>query len=287
MKSIFINDTQIHSNTDNLGFIVQGDIKGLDTPAIRLPSFERPNVDGAIVPNQLYGGRLITLQGKVFASDISTYRTRRRTLETAIGIQRVQSTLYPLLLKFTTMDDLALQAEVYTKGFDCPDREMLYANYKLDLFAPLTQLLGQTLKTSNVYAFTGGGFAIPAAIPFDISAGGSSAATLNNAGNVNAYPIITLYGVLNNPTIVNETTGETMNITYNLDTTAKYIVIDTLNRTVTYYSAAGATGVNVRSALTGDFITLASGDNSIKLTIASYNTTGLAQFAWRDSYSGI
>ena len=287
MKAIYLNTTQIHSNTDGIGIIVHPDIKGLEMPAIRLPNFDRPNVDGAIVPNQLYGGRLISFSGRVYATTVSAYRTLRRTLEQAVAIQRTAGVLYPITLKMTTMDDLALQVEVYTKAFEFPDKDMLFSTFRMDLFAPSLFLLGQTLKTRNLYTFFGGGMEIPTAIPMDMNVGGESVDILDNLGNVNANPIITLVGPLNTPTITNETTGEAMTISYNLNVNTKRIVIDTEKRTVVYYASLSAAGTNLRSALTGDFITLAPGNNSVKLTLASYNADGVAQFAWRDSYGGI
>lgn len=47
---------------------------GLEAPNFRLPTFDRPNSDGAFVPNHLYGGRLITLRGVVYGDDQATYR---------------------------------------------------------------------------------------------------------------------------------------------------------------------------------------------------------------------
>ena len=164
MKIIYLNTTQIHSNTDGIGIIVHPDIKGLEMPAIRLPSFDRPNVDGAIVPNQLYGGRLISLTGRVYASTVAAYRTLRRTLEQAVAIQRTAGVLYPITLKMTTMDDLLLQVEVYTKAFEFPDKDLLFSNYRLDLFAPSLFLLGQEQKTKTIYTFFGGGMGIDVAI---------------------------------------------------------------------------------------------------------------------------
>jgi phage-related protein len=287
MKTIHIDTFQIHHNAGNGGYMVNKNIQGLEIPSIRLPSFDRPNVDGAIVPNQLYGGRLITLEGKVMGNTVADYRQKRRDLENAVSINRVAGILYPRTLKFTTMDDLNLQVEVYTKQLTFPDTEMLFGNFQLNLFAPSLYLLSQTQHIQSIYGFTGGGFSVPAEIPFAMNVGGGSPAVLNNAGNTLAYPLITLTGPLNNPSIVNETTGEQMDIAYNLDTSAKYITIDVLNRTVLYYSAFGATPTNARQYLTGEFITLAPGNNSVKLVLAAYNADGVAQFTWRDSYTGI
>lgn len=288
MKLIYLDSTQIHSNTDNsLGFSVSPEIKGLEQPEIRLPSFNRPNVDSAVVPNQLYGGRLIDFTGKVWASDLPTYRTRRRTLETAVNIKRdSDDNLSPLTLKFTTMDDLELQVEVYTKKFVFPDKFILHGNYALQLFAPSLYLLGQTAKSGVLYPFDAGGMAIPTGIPLAFNANAAASTPLVNSGNVDAYPTIQINGPLTNPTLVNETKGQTMNFTYTL-TSGQFIVVDTVNRTVVYYSSLGASPVNIRDAVTGDFITLAPGSNIVKLTLGGFTTNGNVQFTWRDSYSGI
>lgn len=287
MKNIYLGTQQIHSNDSNIGFLVAPNIKGLEQPSIRLPSFDRPNTDGSIVPNQLYGGRLITLSGKVFASTVVDYRTRRRLLETAVNIQRtIDGILQPITMKFTTMDDLALQVDVYTRKFDFPDGLLMSGDYKVDFVAPSIYLLGQTLKTQLVSAFTGGGMAIPTGIPTAMNVGGISAETLTNSGNIPAYPIITLEGPLEDPTLTNETADQTMNITYTLNA-GESIEIDTINRTAVYYASLGASPVNVRQYISGDFITVEPGENIIKLTLAAYNDDGAALFAWRDSYSGI
>lgn len=288
MKNIYIDTLQIHSNDTDIGFFVSPEIQGLEIPSIRLPSFDRPNIDGAIVPNQLYGGRLISFKGKVYGGSVSEYRTNRQLLESAVAIKRTDAgELLPLVLKFKTMSDLLLQVNCYTKQFSCPDKNIGFANYKLDVFTGDIYLLGQTEKVAQIYTFQGGGMAIPMGIPMSMNTGGDSLQTLNNAGNVPAKPTITLWGPLQNPVLTNLTTGEVMTFTYNLTTADQSIVVDTVNRTALYSSGLGATPVNVRQYLVGDFITIAPGDNEIKLSIASYNALGLATFQWRDSYSGI
>lgn len=287
MKTIYLDSTQIHSNTDNsLGFIVSPEIQGLEQPSIRLPSFDRPNVDGAVVPSQLYGGRLITFNGKVYASDVATYRTRRRTLESAVNIKKIITGGFnPITLKLTTMDDLALQVEVYTRKFDFPDKLLMAGNYKVEFFAPTLYLVSQAIRSQIVYVYDGGGMAIPTAIPTPFNANASALSILNNAGNVDAYPQIIITGPLDDPAITNESTGQVLNLDYTL-TSGQYIAIDTDLRTVLYYSGVGASPTNIRDKMTGDFITLSPGNNTIKLAVAAF-AAGNAQFSWRDSYSGI
>jgi hypothetical protein len=288
MKSIYLDSTQIHSNDTNIGMVVSPNIIGLDIATIRLPSYDRPNIDGAIVPNQLYGGRAISLTGKVFGGSVSDYRTSRQTLEKAVAIKRsVDGVLSPMTFKFTTMDDLALQISVYTRQFQMPDEFLTHANFKLDMFSPDTYIVSQNETVAQIYTFQGGGMAIPMAIPIPMITGGSTVSNLANNGNIKAFPTITLQGPLTNPVLSNLTTGETMTFAYTLTHDYEQIVIDTLNRTVIYIASLGANPVNIRQYMTGDFVTIYPGNNEVKLTVGSYNPSGLATLQYRDSYSGI
>lgn len=287
MKNIYIDTTKIHDNTGDGSLFVRPEIQGLEMPEIRLSSYLRPNADGAIVPGHLYGGRLVSFRGHVQGDTITDYRTLRRTVESALSIRRdTDGTMLTRTLKFTTMDDLALQVDVQTKRFVFPDKDLLHGDYNVDLFAPDFALLSQTQKTHVIAAFTGGGMAIPMGIPMDMSSGGSTEATLVNSGNISAYPQITITGPVLNPTIINDMTGETLDLTYELTDAAESVVIDTLRRTVIYYATSGGSPVNIRGAMTGDFISLMPGNNVVKLVLAS-TSDGVATFAWRDSYAGV
>lgn len=288
MKQIYLNGLQIHDYSDSsLGMIVSPGIDGLDTPSIRLPSFDRPNVDGSVVPNQLYSGRLITLSGLVFADDVATYRARRLALEQAIAIRRdSNNNSQSLTLQMTTDDDKLVQVECYTKGFVFPDNNMMHGKFKIDLFSPSLYIVGQTLNNVDMFIFQGGGFAVATAIPFAMNVAGGALASIVNNGNVDSYPFYILRGPLENPVFTNVTTGEQFSLTYTL-TAGQLIEIDTLNRTVVFRDFAGDTPVNIRNYFSGTFATLTPGTNQCKLSNADYSNTGLISIQYRDSYSGI
>ena len=288
MKNAYLNDTQIHDNETNIGIWLKPNIQGLEAPSIRLPSFERPNVDGAFVPNQLYGGRAISLEGKVSGSgDMLTYRARRRTLENAARIYRPGGALAPIVFKFKTMDDLELQAEVYVKNLKFPDVMLGGGNFNLDLFAPDIRLLSQEEYLQQVNIFQGGGMPIPMPIPMDMSAGGSVETAINNAGDTGAFPFITIRGPIEDPTISNQTTGDSMSIDYTLTSSAERIEIDVETRTVLYFATDISAGVNIRDKFSGDWFEIASGTNSIKLVVADTTDTGYIIISWRDAYLGV
>jgi len=288
MKNAYLNNTQIHDYQTNIGIWLKPNIQGLESPSIRLPSFERPNVDGAFVPNQLYGGRAISLEGKVTGNGVlSTYRTRRRTLANAARIYRPGGVLSPITFKFKTMDDLELQAEVYVRKLTLPDIMLTGGNFLLDLFAPDVRLLSQEEYFEQVNIFQGGGMPIPMPVPMDMSAGGSVQTTINNAGDTGTFPFITVRGTIEDPTISNQTTGDSFSVDYTLTTSDERIEIDVENRIILYFANDTATGVNIRDKFSGDWYEIASGNNSIKLVVADTTDTGYMTIQWRDAYLGV
>lgn len=288
MKNAYLNTTQIHDNTNNIGIWLKPNIQGLESPSIRLPSFDRPNVDGAFVPNQLYGGRAITLEGKVSGGgSLTTYRTLRRTLENAARIYRPGGILTPITFKFKTMDDLELQADVYVQNIKFPDILMGGGNFALNLFAPDTRLLSQELKVEQINIFQGGGMAIPMGIPMDMSTGGSAESMIDNEGDFGSQPFFIIRGTIDDPTVSNQTTGDSFSIDYTLTSSNERIEVDVATRTVLYFATDVATGVNIRDKFTGDWFEIASGQNSIKLVVADVTDTGYLIIKWRDAYLGV
>lgn len=288
MKNAFLNAYQIHDYRSNPnGIYLKPDIQGLEMPTIRLPNFERPNIDGAFVPNQLYGGRAISLQGKVSAQNVQNYRLRRRAFQNAVKIYRPGGALAPIVFKFKTMDDLELQTNVYLRKIEFPDVYLTGGAFKIDLFAPDVALESQELHIEEVSIFSGGGMAIPMEIPLDMSVAGTLETIIANAGDTGALPTITITGTIEDPTISNQTTGESFSLDYELTTEDERIEVDVKNRSVLYYADDNASGVNIRDKFSGDWMEIAAGENAIKLVVADSTDSGSAVIRWRDAYLGV
>lgn len=115
---------------------------------------------------------------------------------------------------------------------------------------------------------------------FDYGWGGTATAgayTITNAGGTGTKPTLTLAGPLTNPVLTNETTGETLELTYTLgsgetltiDFDAATIYLDgTASR---YYAKTG-----------GTFWELAAGDNNVRFSAQS--GSGTATLEWRDAW---
>jgi phage-related protein len=185
------------------------------------------------------------------------------------------------------MDDLELQAEVYVRKMEFPDVNLTGGTFKLDLYAPDIRLLSQTLHSEQLSIFSGGGMEIPLEIPVDMSAGGTLETTINNAGDTGAFPFIVINGAIEDPTISNQTTGDSFSIDYTLTTTDERIEVDVENRSVLYYADDTASGVNIRDKFSGDWFEIAQGNNSIKLVVADTSDSGNATIRWRDAFLGV
>lgn len=287
MKNAYLNNLQIHDNTQNIGYWLKPNIQGLEMPSIRLPTIERPNIDGSIVPNQLYSGRAISLEGKIVGDTIAVYRARREAFINVAKINRPDDVLMPVFFKFKTMIDLELQIEVYVRKPNVPDKLLMSADYTLDLYAPDYRIYSQELHQARLNIFEGGGMSIPMPIPMDMSVGGSIQTQLNNAGNISSKPAIVIYGTIDDPTVSNQTTGKSFSLNYTLTSVDERIEIDVVNRTVLYFSSPTATGLNIRQYFSGDWFELEPGNNTIKLVVADISDLGYAQISWRDAYIGI
>lgn len=289
MKQIFLDNFQVHDNTIPDGFFVRPNgLQGVQSPTFRLASSERPATDGSFVANQLYGGRAITLLGKIYAEDQITYRARRRAFLLAIRRKIIDGVLTPIYLRFTTMDDLMLRLPIFTEGSpDFEDARAFDCNYKVNFSSPSVYLESQELHSATIFIFSGGGMAIPMGIPMDMSVGGSSASSVVNAGDVESYPILTFYGEMEDPSLVNQTNGETISIAHDLES-GERIVIDTERHTALFYSTPDdPQGDNVVDEISGDWMKLDAGNNTLKLISAVSNNEGSVNIQWRDKYQGV
>ena len=125
------------------------------------------------------------------------------------------------------------------------------------------------------------------AIPMDMSVGGSVESAVANIGNFSSFPFFTIFGSIQDPTVSNQTTGESFSLDYTLTTATERIEIDVENRTVLYYSAPNAAPVNIRQYFSGDWFELQPGNNTIKLVVSDTADTGYLNVEWRDAYIGI
>jgi hypothetical protein len=254
-------------------------LSGFDFPEAQVDVKSRGNYYGAQLGNYNYGRRILTVEGEIIAQNTADFESLRKELLEALA--------FPNGLKdiiITTREGLELTASVILNSRpDIPYQKgkMVRADFHFELVAPFPFLLSTTEKMDTAEVYGGGGGAVPMGLPFAMAAGASNALEIENEGNVASFPTIRIYGAAENPSIQNETTGETLSFTYTLGSD-DYIDIDIFNRTAILNGAT-----NIMQYVAGDWFKIDPGVNIIKLTGTNTNANAKAEITWRDAYMGI
>ena len=263
--------------TLNSGYLFKK-LRGFDFPDIRVSVKERGNQSGARLNSQLYGRRVFVIEFTILGESASDYETKRRALEKALeytgGTKR---------LKIYTRSGLELYSDVIVTSVDLgyEGGNVVFSEARIELTAPFPFIKSLDPVSLEINQFAGGGFAIPFAIPLPMATGQSTIATLTNNGNAYLFPIIKIYGEITNPTISDETNGQTFSITGTIND-GHYVEIDTFLRTVTL---DGTT--NYKQYVSGDWLKFPSGASDVKLQSASYGANAKAILTYNHSYLGI
>lgn len=275
------NNRQINLQDPALGYYLQPDIEGLaGLPSIRTSEGINVGKDGGWTGPQNYDPRFIAIPVMIAHPDVATVEVRRRDLITLLGEKR-------LLLKYVTEGGSTYTSKVVVMDAPVPIRKNLHtSNIKINLKADDPLLYdfvstgGGLVATINVRK-PAGGFEINFTLPLEIS-GGNDATAVENTGTSSVAPIITLYGPLQEPTIVNQTTNQQMQILANLSENDE-LVINTALETVTL----NGTDVYYYLADPQDFIEIGPGVNDMYLTSEEGGAEGYAEVKFNSGYIGI
>lgn len=276
-----IQTIKIHNltmGTLDSGYIF-GNLTGFGFPSLKVDIKERGSTHGADLGVSLYGRRVMGIELEIIGKNTTDYETKRRALESACDITRGLQRVY-----ITTRSGIDVICDAIVTGdFDLPytKGQMIFSTVRLELTAPYPFFNSKDQKSSLISLWSGGGWGLPFELPLDMSCGGDVIANVINDGNTKSYPIITLYGQLEDATLTNETNDEAFSIDYDI-TDGSQVVIDTFNRTIILNGTT-----NLRQYFSGDWLSLDSGGNGIKLTATTYGYNALVLITYRDSYLGL
>ena len=286
MKNMYIDDLQIHDYQSNtIGYLVNGNIEGLAYPEVRKSSYERPGEHGDYLSNTLYSGRLITLSGRVFGSNLIEYNQRKRTLLQYLTYQK-DSNGIPVkrTLKFKTMDDLELQVGVVVQSpVRMNHRNLLATEWSVDLYSPDFYIESQQENTTGLDTPFGGGFILPFILPvvFEAQVGGSI--VVRNNGTTQYYPTITFNGDLTHPIVYNNTIDKYLNLNHTIGVSDDPVIANMKDKTI----KQGSTPLISKRVAGSSWFWLEPGDNTITLTTSDSGDDGNIQIAHKDSYIGV
>lgn len=258
-----------------------GEIGGLDLPDMRNSMYDRPGEDGAVMTNQLYGSRLITLSGLVFGLTPMAYFAARKALSYAV---RVQKDTYgfplPLSVTFTTNDGLSYQVDTYIKKLSFAGDGPMSCKFMIQLVAPDPSIYGVTALTSGqVTRRTNGGALFNLLFTgsfggFVFSSGTGGVMQIDNTGNFDTWPIIYLRGVQNTPTFYHRGRDKTMRLNYATTSSSDVIEIDMKEHTIVLNSV---TNLAYAKDDDSDWWSLTPGVNLIDFTTATTGDPGTAE----------
>lgn len=269
---------------DSTGATIQS-VSGNGMPAVRSAAESMSQEHGAVASGYLYDARTIGWSGDLTASSASAYMTLRKNLMQALSPTTLQGDdmVFTLIDSTTrTLRDVVLVDQNLDLPSDEPSRT--WNSYTLTFRAHFPFFEGTEHNETQDRTVISGGGAIPATVPMSLAATTTTSSdplTVTNDGNAPAYPIFTVVGAGTTFTITNTTNSQQMVIDTTLSA-SQSIVIDVRNKTAT------VDGTSIISAVSGEWITLDAGDNTLSFSVDSgYTSNTRLDTTFYDTYFGI
>lgn len=231
---------------------------GWDSPDLEEVAQERSGADGLWDDEPFYGGRTLTLEGKLFAP---TYEARE-----AAGYRLVEAVPRDRLVQ-VTVNEITPKWVWARRSGRLMIRKLtdVISEFSISMLAPDPRKYGGAYTAATIsVAPSGGGLAPPWTPPILIPAPatGPSQTTLTNAGGYNTPPTIIIHGPGSGISIFNYSTS--LLLAFDLTLAAgDYLAVDVAGGTALLNGSAPrapATG----SCVISDFL-MAKGDNALQI----------------------
>lgn len=279
--NILLNDVLTLSADPQGGHFIITGVTGLGMADIRTSSFLFSGRSGGLVTDQLLGFRTIAITGII--GNPSSTRAQHRLDRVAMLAALPIGTIIPVYI--TVFD-----GETYRIDCSVTDLKMEYKTkgYRSDFLLQLTagdplfySTDGGDSQTAHILRVAQGGYVTPYILPV-VWDSGSSPTIVTNTGDAPSFPVITINDEALNPSITNQTTGETFELEMST-VPGDVIVIDMAKRTVTL-NGSSILGNKTTASI---WWALQPGDNGIVLDSDSSGDTVTADIVWRNGIMGI
>ena len=277
--TLTIGNKTISLNND--GIYLQPELEGLTgLPNIRSTNGVNAGADGGWTSAQFFDARLISIKCVIANQNPSIVEQKRRELMSLLALGKMN----PLELRFTTESGNAYTINARVTSVTAPLGQIVKKQDVLIQLRADDPLIysyneeGGTTATLLVQQ-PSGGFQIPFTIPLEIT-GGEGFTTVTNSGTESVYPTIELTGPLHNPSVINQTGNQKIELDNLTMADADVVVIDTQTRTVTL------NGADVYDLLSEDssFMTILPGDNIMALNSDTTSDTGTAKIKFKQGF---
>jgi hypothetical protein len=278
VKSIIIDD-KVTLSPEN-GYLLQ-DITGLGFN-VKYSVNELLSRHGAKMGNASFSGKKIKVVLMINGKSVEDLVTKRRNLQKNLNPNPYADN-DTHTFKLVLIDDSVVYITGVVKGHLTPlsssDVLAPIVSFDIETDYPLYRSVQQYVVD---FAITkGGGMAIPAAIPANLSVGSVVGTSVTNGGTVFAYPVIRFYDTLTNPVLEDKDNGKQLTLTATI-ATGGWIEVDTYNETVKDHL-----GNNKLDVMSGDFLVIKEGENLFSLGSDVSGETGRVKIVYNYTYASI
>lgn len=261
-------------------------ITGLATPTYRTTSVIYSGRSGGQNPKQLYGQRVVAIEGGIDANLCEDHIDARQDFLDALSFDE------PTTITFDLDDGRSVFMTAKFEQPDLPIDAGLFTDFQIIALSEDHRLFDATtgnintvtvarrvngglrwLSGSGLRWYTGSGLRW---------ASGAGLINAQNTGTTSASPVITIYGANQNPTITNTATGELIKI--NVTTSATDVIV--INSGEFWSVKLNGGNINALADSTSSFFDLQPGDNLLEFTTDNAGT-GYAVVEWYNAYLGV
>ena len=270
-------------------------MQGFDLPATRNGDTNRPRQRGEFIGLDLFSGRTLVLTMDV-GPPSATYTTLAAALTALRKVTNTAdngATEYPMFVQFPNMPLLGTMTRARQRTVPV-DMTFALGNmaqgvavqwHSTDPF-----FYSQTQSNTIGLPTPGTGLGFPWVFPLSFgSGGGASTMSLNNVGDVECYPILTITGPCTYPTISNNSIAGTPTIQFGVTmNTGDQLVVDMDLKTAVYYTAGSSLGQSAMATLQQGWSwwDLPPGTSQIQFASKDVSAAaGTLNLAWASAYS--
>ncbi len=267
-------------------------VEGLDSiPAINQNDADKGRDWGQFMGAYFAGGREVIVDLEISAPAGTSDVTFRATVDAfEAAMQTYPLTELPLAFSLPGLAQTTRQVNVRVLSrklvIDYPYMQHL-ATATLQFWATDPRIYDTTVQTQNVSLPAGnGGLAWPVTWPTSWgSSSGGGTMTVTNAGSFETRPLVTIAGPVDNPTISNVTSGQSLTFITHVNS-GDTLVIDLNARTALYFVGSTGVGGNRRGTMTAtsQWWVLAPGTSTLQFTANTVLTGATMTVAFQSAW---
>lgn len=193
----------------------------------------RQDFHGTISKPTFADGKLIDVKGEIFSTSKASRGTIKNTVANLFKIEEFpaeENELKKLEFKDDDNSEWYIWAKVYTMPDYEHERGEPVITFSLQLYAPDPLVLSKNAKTESGNYGLFGGVNLPVELPTDL-AGSLNYIECENEGNFAAKALITVEGEIENPKVMNLTTGRYFKLNLSM-VAGDILIINTNDNTV-------------------------------------------------------